>query len=272
MFVQRRNQNLVQAAGATLGLIYTVAVFNLRKSDANPLMGLLMTVARSLVMVGAFFLMFYLLGIRRSPLRGDFLLYIMSGIFMYQSHVAAIGAVAGAGGGAAAMMKHGPMNTAVVISGAALASLYRTLFSCFVILGGYYLYTPFTIENPVACLAMLVLAWFLGSAVGLVLLALKPWMPEFAKILTQVIQRVQMIASGKMFVANALPATILPYFDWNPLFHIIDQVRGFGFINYTPHHSSVDYAVNFTLAVVMLGLMAEFATRQHESASWSAAR
>ncbi len=35
-----------------------------------------------------------------------------------------------------------------------------------------------------------------------------------------------MIASGKMFVANMLPTSMLLMLDWNPLFHCIDQARG----------------------------------------------
>ncbi|WP_229583105.1 ABC transporter permease [Paracoccus sp. S-4012] len=263
---------MFEAAGSTLGLIYTVAVFNLRKTNKNPLVGLLLEAARAVIMVVAFMLMFVVLGIRSSPVRGDFLLFVMSGIFMFQAHTSAIGAVAGAGSGASGIMKHGPMNTAVVISAGALASLYRTLFACFVILGGYSLFKPLYFEHPVASLGMLILAWANGCAIGLVLLALRPWMPEVVKILTLMIQRVQMIASGKMFLANALPASILVWFDWNPLFHIIDQTRGFVFLNYTPHHSSVMYPVYVTLALVMVGLMGEFVSRQNESASWSAAR
>ena len=30
---------------------------------------------------------------------------------------------------------------------------------------------------------------------------------------------------------------MLTIFDWNPLFHTIDQARGFTFINYNPHYS-----------------------------------
>jgi ABC-type polysaccharide/polyol phosphate export permease len=50
-----------------------------------------------------------------------------------------------------------------------------------------------------------------------------------------------MIASGKMFVANTLPPAMLAMFDWNPLFHIIDQCRGFVFNNYFPRNSNWEY-------------------------------
>jgi ABC-type polysaccharide/polyol phosphate export permease len=81
-----------------------------------------------------------------------------------------------------------------------------------------------------------------------------------------------MIASGKMFLANALPASMIALFEWNPLFHIIDQARGFAFINYNPHYTSWTYALYVSLALTMIGLMGEFYTRRHASASWQARR
>ena len=56
-----------------------------------------------------------------------------------------------------------------------------------------------------------------------------------------VFQRLNMVASGKMFVANSLPGSVLVMFTWNPLFHVIDQARGFAFINYQPRNSDLFY-------------------------------
>jgi ABC-type polysaccharide/polyol phosphate export permease len=81
-----------------------------------------------------------------------------------------------------------------------------------------------------------------------------------------------MIASGKMFVANATPSYILAMFDWNPLFHCIDQERGFVFVNYYPHHSNYVYPIIVSVVCITIGLMAEFFTRKYASESWSAAR
>jgi len=75
-----------------------------------------------------------------------------------------------------------------------------------------------------------------------------------------------------MFVANKLPSFILAMFDCNPLFHLIDQARGFTFINYFPRNSNLEYAVYVTIALIVLGLMGEFYTRRHASASWEARR
>ena len=119
---------------------------------------------------------------------------------------------------------------------------------------------------------MFLLSWGSGVAIGMVFKAATPWQPDLFGILAQVYQRANMIASGKMFVANATPTYILSYFDWNPLFHTIDQGRGFIFLNYNPHYSSISYPLKITLVCILIGLMGEFFTRKHASASWNARR
>ncbi len=273
MFTQRRNRNMVEAAFTTLSLIYHVTVNNLRKGQRNAVVGLVMTVAQSMAMIAGFWLMFTIIGVRKSPIRGDFIVYIMTGIFMFMAHSQAIGAVSNAGSPSNQMMKHGPMNTAVLISAAALASLYKQTFSALVVLTAYnYLVEPVHIDKPLACYAMLLMAWFSGCCIGLIFLSLRPWWPQGATVLTQFYQRINMVFSGKMFVANTMPSFMLHLFAWNPLFHIIDQTRGFAFINYSPRNSSLEYPVYATLALLMIGLMAEFVTRKAVSISWSAGR
>ncbi|MDF3606915.1 ABC transporter [Paracoccus sp. DMF-8] len=265
---------MVEAAFTTLALIYHVTVYDLRKEHANAVVGLLMTIVQSSLFILGFYGIYMIMGVRNSPIRGDFILYIMSGIFMFMTYSQTMGAVAGVGaGGVGGLTKHGPLSTAVMITAAALAVLYRQTISIFVLLWGYHvLVKPITLDQPLACYAMLLLAWFSGATVGLVFLALRPWWPQGTKILTQLFQRINMIASGKMFVANTLPPFMLKMFDWNPLFHIVDQTRGFTFINYAPRNSNLEYPIYVGLAVLMIGLMAEFVTRNAMSASWSAGK
>ena len=273
MFTQRRNHSMIGAAFTTLALIYHVTVNNLRKGHRNAVVGLIMTVMQAIAMIAGFYLVFAVMGVRRAPIRGDYLVYIMSGIFMFMAHSQAIGAVAGAGNPSNQMLKHGPMNTAVLITAAALASLYRQTFSSLVVLTAYnYLIEPINIDRPLACYAMLLLAWFSGCCIGLIFLALRPWWPPGVQVLTQLYQRLNMVFSGKMFVANMMPTMMLHMFWWNPLFHIIDQTRGFAFINYSPRNSSLEYPVYATLTLLMIGLMAEFVTRKAVSISWQAGR
>ncbi|ALG91701.1 MULTISPECIES: ABC transporter permease [Actibacterium] len=270
MFESRKPRSGVRGAASLLTLIYHSTVRNIRRSHGNALIGLIMNIMQTVMFVTVFYIMFSVLGMKGNAIRGDFLLYIMSGIFLFMTHNKAMGAVVGSEGPTSPMMKHAPMNTIVAISSAALSALYVQILSMTVVLFVYHVaFTPIEIENPVAAMGMVLLSWFSGAAIGMIFLAVKPWFPAFTGIASTIYQRANMIASGKMFVANTLPGYMLVMFDWNPLFHTIDQNRGFIFINYNPHFSSVSYPVYVSLALLMLGLMGEFYTRKHASISWS---
>ena len=257
----------------TLELIFHAAIRNLRKSNGNAMLGLVMSIVQAMLMVVIMFFMMDILGMRRIAVRGDFVLYVMSGVFMFMTHIKAIGAVSGADGPTSQMMMHAPMNPIISIMGAALASLYQQTLSASVILFVYdAAWNPITIDEPVGMLGMFLLAWFSGVGIGMVFLSAKPWQPEAIGIIVTLYQRANVIASGKMVLANNLATERRNWFDWNPLFHTIDQGRGFVFLNYTPRYTDYHYAIYYALVCMMIGLMAEFFTRQHASASWNKRR
>lgn len=271
MLSNRRPEFGLASAFTILELMYHSGVRSVRNAHGNALMGLLLNIAQTLLLVGVFYMLYYFGGWQPGGIRGDFLLYLMTGVFLYMSHVKAMSAVFGAEGPTSAMMKHAPMNTIVAIGAAALGELYIQILSVCVILFLYHAaYSPLQFHDLLGCILMLLLAWFSGVAVGTIFLAAKPWSPKFVALVTQIYSRVNMFASGKMFVANSLPGFMLPYFDWNPLFHIIDQARGYAFLNYNPHYTNVEYPVAVTFAALLLGLMAEFYTRRRASLSWGA--
>ena len=273
MFSHQGSQTRLGTAFNMLELIYHATVRQLRKSHGNALIGLLQNILQTVILVAVFYAMYAVFNLRGSAIRGDFMLYTLSGIFLYMTHTKAMAAVVGSEGPASPMMLHAPMNTVVAISSSALAALYIQYLSLTAVLVLYYtLVTPFVIDQPGPALAMVMIAWISGVAVGLVFLSIKPWYPSFAGIASTIYARANMIASGKMVVANALPPKMLALFAWNPLFHTIDQARGFTFINYTPHNSSLMYPIYVSLALIMIGLMGEFYTRRQASLSWFAGR
>ena len=273
MFEAQRRQSLVGAALTILDLIYHNTVRSVRKSHRDAIAAILLNILQTLIMVAAFYFLFDILGLRGLAIRGDFLLYVMSGIFVFMAHVKSVMAVAGAEGPASPMMQHLPMSTTVSFWAAAFSALYIQVISLGFVLAGYHLlWTPVEIHQPVGAVAMLALAWFCGVSVGSVFLALKPWFPGTIGIVQQIYVRVNMFASGKMFVANALPATMVAMFSWNPLFHIIDQGRGFLFINYTPFKTSITYPIVVSVILLVVGLLGESYTRKRVSLSWSAGR
>ena len=273
MFQATQKRSPTRSALATLELIYHSIVRDIRKSHSNALVGLLMNMLQTVIFVAAFYFMFIILGVKSSGIRGDFMLYIMTGIFLFMTHTKAMGAVVKSEGPTSAMMQHAPLNTVITIAAAAIGSLYIQVLSLTTILFLYHvLVTPIVIDQPVGAMAMLIASWFSGVGVGIIFLSIKPWFPGFTTIASSVYSRANMILSGKMFVANTLPGSMLVLFDWNPLFHAIDQSRGYVFLHYSPMFSSPTYQFYIGAGLVVVGMMGQFYTRKAASLSWGSGR
>ncbi|MFI0395754.1 ABC transporter permease [Paracoccus jiaweipingae] len=272
MFGGRSNKTLIGATFTTLALIHVVTVHNLRKANRSPIWGLLQSMMQAAMMILFFVGMYSFMKQRSSPIRGDFLMFLMSGVALFMIHVQTVGAM-NAGSSLSAMNKHDPINPFIMICASALSALYTQTLSIAVMLFLYdTLIGEVKIDQPVPAMGMFMLAWFSGICVGMVFMAAKPWWPKGVNVISMVYRRGSMIASGKMFAANSLPAMVLPMFSWHPLFHIIDQNRGYVFINYNPHNSNLTYPVALSLSLLAIGLMAEFVTRRSESLSWTAGK
>lgn len=269
-----RPRSTLRSGFHLLELIYHSIVRDIRKTHRNALFGLLMNMLQAVIFVATFLALFSLMpAMRGAAIRGDFLLYIMSGIFLFLTHTKAVTSVFASEGPNSPMMHHVPMNTFIAITSSALSSLYTQLLTLLVILFVYHVgFNPVVIDKPFGAMGMFLAAWFSGVSIGIVFLAIKPFMPDFATIAVSIYSRANMIASGKMFVANSLPAGMLVLFDWNPLFHAIDQARGYTFLHYNPHFSSAMYPIYVGLALLVVGLMLEFYGRKTVSISWGAGR
>jgi len=231
---------------AFLEQVYFGTVRGMRKSSGrNAVLGLIGSMMQTVIFIMAFYFMFQLMGVRSSPIKGNYMLYIISGIAMFMTHNTAVQAVAGAEGPTSGMMQHAPMNTMIAVCSAALQSLYQQTITIGTILLIYHLaFNPVDIFKPIGLAGVFLLSWFTGVAIGMVFLALTPWHPPLVKILLMVYRRVIMLAM----------------FDWNPLSHCVDQARGVMFINYSPIHSNLSYPLKVTLGAIILGLMLEFFT------------
>ena len=100
---EERNTHFRSALGLA-ELIYFSTVRHVRKSHRNAFIGLANNVMQTVVFVAAFYLMFSVLGLRGNAIRGDFILFLLSGIFLFLTHTKAVGAIFGAVGPTSAMM------------------------------------------------------------------------------------------------------------------------------------------------------------------------
>ena len=150
-----------------LEVMYHTIVRGARGGHRNAVVGMILNMLQGVTMMVAFLLFFQILGLRSSPIRGDMLLFIMSGIFVYLTHIKAVSAVMGASGPTSSMMLHRPMNTIIAIVSAAISSLYTQIITLLVILSFYHVaINPITIEDPIAAAGYFIMGWVLGCAVG----------------------------------------------------------------------------------------------------------
>lgn len=253
-------------------LVYHTIVNNVRKSKRNAVQALLLEVLQASMMVIFFYFMIQFLGMKKIAVRGSFVLYVMSGVFLYMTHNKSISAVSG-GSATNPMLKHAPITTLMMIISGSLTALYIQVLAIIVIAFiANVLIDPFTVYNLKRLSLCLFLAWGSGIAIGLMFLSINPYMPETMKVVNKVYLRANMIFSGKMVLANTIPSFMLPFFTWNPLFHSIDQARGAAFVNYTPYRTDIMYPVYIIFTFVILGLMLEHWSRKYVSESWAARR
>ena len=86
------------SALAMFEVIYHSIVRSIRKTHNNAFVAIAMNMLQVVIFVLAFYVMFSVLGLRGAAIRGDFLLYIMTGIFLYMTHTKSLGAVVGSEG------------------------------------------------------------------------------------------------------------------------------------------------------------------------------
>lgn len=265
----KRNKTTLSAAVSFIDLLYHTIVRNIRKKSGNATLGFFIAVAQSLVMLAIFAMMYTVLGLRGVAIRGDFVVFLLTGIFLFLTHNRAITSVTGAGGPLSPMMLHAPMSTLLSIAGSALSSLYLQLVAMMLIMfvvhilrGGLEYYHPAGLILP------FFLAWTSGIAIGMLFLVAQPFAPKLVPMISMFYRRANLITSGKMLPANYMSAGMVTWFDWNPLFHAIDQSRGAAFVNYFPRNSNIEYPIYFTLVGISIGLMVEFWLRKNMSQSW----
>ncbi len=273
MQAQSQRQTTLGAVTSFFSLLYHTIVRNIRSASGNAALGILAVLARVAVMLAIFYVMFSVLGLRGSAIRGDFILYLLSGILLFLFQNATMSAVISAANPVSPLMLHARMTPMLNVLGAACAQLYlHTLATILILFFVYFKNDKLELYDPKGMAFVFLLTWGVGITIGLVLTILQPFFPRLTQIVSLLYQRSNMITSGKFFVANAVSYKLLVFMSWNPLFHSIDQMRGYTFVNYFPHKSNLEYPMTFVAVALMIGLLGQFWLARNLSLSTSARR
>jgi hypothetical protein len=167
MFESTRRVNSWSLLFSLFSVTYHTAVRKVRKTHGNAMVAIGMSLLQSFMFLAAFYLMFTVIGARTMAIRGDFMLYLLTGIYMYLVHIQALQAVLASENSTSPMMQHAPMNTLVAILSSALSVLYVKTISLLVVLFTMHtLIQPIEIYDWSSAMMMYLLAWGSGCAIG----------------------------------------------------------------------------------------------------------
>ena len=131
--------------------VYFGHVGGMRKSSGwNAVLGLIGSMMQTVISIMTFYFMFQLMGARSSPFKGNYMLYIISGIAMFMVHNTTVQAVAGAEGPTSGMMQHAPMHTILRHAWQRCKALYQQTITTRKIWSIYHFtVNPLEIFNPI---------------------------------------------------------------------------------------------------------------------------
>lgn len=237
-------------------LLYIVTANKARGDHQNALYSILLRAISMLTMVTVFFVLMSVTGLRDLTGRPDALLFLISGIFCFFIHIGSFKTGMGGFDPNDPMNLHAPITPLLMLFASAAGQLYTNIFAMGIItLAVHVLLTPVEIDNVRGVMNAFLWAWLSGLSIGALFSGIGTFIPIVGSIAPTLHRRLNMIFSGKMIAGNSIPPAILPFFLWNPLFHVIDQCRGAVFRNYIPQNTNPEYPIWFTLVTFLLALM-----------------
>ena len=210
----RVNRTLFGASMSFMELLFHSVVRDARKSSGNATLGLLLVMLQSLTMLAVFFLLFTVLGMRSAAIRGDFVVFLLTGIFLFLTHNKAVASAMGAVSPVGGLTLHTPISSLLNILASVLSGLYlQVLGFALILLVVHIMRGGLEFYNPAGLIFPFFMAWASGIAIGLMFGVLRPFAPKFIPMIAMMYRRANMITSGKMLPANYMSATMITWFD-----------------------------------------------------------
>lgn len=265
--LQSHRFDLIYQAHNFFSKAYYYGIALTRKRSGSVSMGfgklLIETIFTYLVTMGMMLL------IRRAglaPIRGDFGLYMLTGVSCFLLHNKIFKAVSNTSPVASLPLLGISEGTTIV--GTVFHEVYLQAIMVIMFLAGIYLwYGRLDIDKPVMMLAIYLIVMIWSVAMGLVFYSLTPLAPKVFSAIAQVYRRIGIMTSGKMFVGNVIGIIgggrfLFTIYLINPLFHCIDQMRGAVFENYTPIFTSIWYPLEMSGIFLVAGVIIYVGTRR----------
>jgi ABC-type polysaccharide/polyol phosphate export permease len=234
-------------------LIWALTVRAIREESGGAALGMLKGILMALAFCLAFYFIMTLFGLAALTVRGDMMIFILIGIgFFFAAKMTMMAALKGMNN-SWDMAAHPHLSPVLFVYANSLGCFYN-YFTAIVILfvGNGLVKGEFLLHEPVMFFPLFFITWLCGVGAGM-LLGFMAFYFSWFQIFKRIFIKLLFFTSGKFTNANALPNDALPFFTWNPLFHLIDQMRGAAFINYVPQKTNLTYPIIVCFLLLVFG-------------------
>lgn len=219
-------------------------------------LGYIWALLQPLILFTILLIAFYAMG-RRVPPGITIEMFLLSGVvpfYLFQSVRVRVAASLNANRTLFYFRRINPF-VSFVSAGALEALTYGVAF--YLLLGlFYYFHQPIAIKDHLLVLFCLFLLALFGFSLGVITAVLSQRFP-FVEAVTSYLQRGLLLTSGVFFYANELPPKLREILLYNPLFHVLEFLRGGLFVAYEPRFAKADYVAMWLISLFMAGLASD---------------
>ncbi|MDB5972492.1 MAG: polysialic acid transporter [Hydrocarboniphaga sp.] len=181
----------------------------------------------------------------------DFVFFFALGVIPYQMFTHAMsGSGIMAGSGLFNFRQIQPIDVGLV-RGFIEFMMYGVVFALMLAIANW-LGFPYTVDKPLELLYCIFLLYWFAFSIGLFFDVMTSIVRQ-TKMIQQVFVRMMYLTSGVIFSIDALPRVMQPYLLWNPLLHIIDQIRATCMKSY-PARGDLNYAAECVILLLFISL------------------
>lgn len=234
-------------------LLWALIVRNLREAAGGAAVGFLKGVLMALGFCLLFYFFMKFFRLTGLTVRGDLMIFILIGVGFFFAMKFTMTASMKAMRASWQMAAHPHLSSIIFVYADSLAVFYNWFLALVAIFLGNALFTgKMELQDPVMFFPLFFITWLTGMGLGMVLGFLMFYF-SWAAMVKRILFKLMFFTSGKFTNANLIPGDMLPIFLWNPLFHLIDQMRGAAFVNYTAHKTNLVYPTVFAIALLLAG-------------------
>lgn len=234
-------------------LMWALVVRSLREETGGAAIGFLRGVLMALVFCLAFYFLMTIFGLGGLTVRGDLMVFILIGVGFFFAMKFTMTAAMKAMQSSWKMAAHPHISPILLVYADSLGVFYNWFLAIVIIFIGNSLVTGHVeLQNPIMFFPIFFITWLTGMGVGMILGFLIFYFSWFM-IIKRVLFKLMFFTSGKFTNANLLPMSLIDIFTWNPLFHLIDQMRQAAFVNYTAHHTNMVYPIICCFVLLLAG-------------------